>query len=375
MRSTYIWASAIAVFLTVWLVSGQINSAPVVIDPSIAEQNRVEEEIGSDSIPTRVRAERIRAVEKIRYTNIRGKTQNKRTVNARAELVGRVVERRVERGDVVTTNSVLCELSIEDRQTALIEAQELVRQARIDYQGALKLEAKGFNSDSAIAAAKARLASTAAQLKRRQLNIEKTLIRAPFAGVVEDVHVEIGDYVNPGQGCATIVDLNPMLMVGRVSEKDVLDLKLGELATGVLTDGRTVQGPVTFVGQQSDLQTRTYAVEIQLDNTDGALRSGITAEIKIPVDRVLAQRVSPALFALDDRGEIGIRVLDSDNIVHFHNIEIITEGPDGVWVTGLPNETAIITVGQEMVVAGERVDPDFRDRFTGAVAQSLSTGT
>ena len=375
MRSTYIWASAIAVFLTVWLVSGQINSAPVVIDPSIAEQNRVEEEIGSDSIPTRVRAERIRAVEKIRYTNIRGKTQNKRTVNARAELVGRVVERRVERGDVVATDAVLCELSIEDRQTALIEAQELVRQARIDYQGALKLEAKGFNSDSAIAAAKARLASTAAQLKRRQLNIEKTLIRAPFAGVVEDVHVEIGDYVNPGQGCATIVDLNPMLMVGRVSEKDVLDLKLGELATGVLTDGRTVQGPVTFVGQQSDPQTRTYAVEIQLDNTDGALRSGITAEIKIPVDRVLAQRVSPALFALDDRGEIGIRVLDSDNIVHFHNIEIITEGPDGVWVTGLPNETAIITVGQEMVVAGERVDPDFRDRFTGAVAQSLSTGT
>jgi multidrug efflux system membrane fusion protein len=375
MRSTYIWASAIAVFLTVWLVSGQINSAPVVIDPSIAEQNRMEEEIGSDSIPTRVRAERIRAVEKIRYTNIRGKTQNKRTVNARAELVGRVVERRVERGDVVATDAVLCELSIEDRQTALIEAQELVRQARIDYQGALKLEAKGFNSDSAIAAAKARLASTAAQLKRRQLNIEKTLIRAPFAGVVEDVHVEIGDYVNPGQGCATIVDLNPMLMVGRVSEKDVLDLKLGELATGVLTDGRTVQGPVTFVGQQSDPQTRTYAVEIQLDNTDGALRSGITAEIKIPVDRVLAQRVSPALFALDDRGEIGIRVLDSDNIVHFHNIEIITEGPDGVWVTGLPNETAIITVGQEMVVAGERVDPDFRDRFTGAVAQSLSTGT
>ena len=375
MRSTYIWASAIAVFLTVWLVSGQINSAPVVIDPSIAEQNRMEEEIGSDSIPTRVRAERIRAVEKIRYTNIRGKTQNKRTVNARAELVGRVVERRVERGDVVATDAVLCELSIEDRQTALVEAQELVRQARIDYLGALKLEAKGFNSDSAIAAAKARLASTAAQLKRRQLNIEKTLIRAPFAGVVEDVHVEIGDYVNPGQGCATIVDLNPMLMVGRVSEKDVLDLKLGELATGVLTDGRTVQGPVTFVGQQSDLQTRTYAVEIQLDNTDGALRSGITAEIKIPVDRVLAQRVSPALFALDDRGEIGIRVLDSDNIVHFHNIEIITEGPDGVWVTGLPNETAIITVGQEMVVAGERVDPDFRDRFTGAVAQSLSTGT
>ena len=375
MRSTYIWATTIAVSLAIWLVSGQINSAPVVIDPSIAEQNRINEEIGSDSIPTRVRAEQIRAVEKIRYTNIRGKTQNKRTVNARAEIIGRIVDRRVERGDVVTTDTVLCELSIEDRQTALIEAQELVSQARIDYQGALKLEAKGFNSDSAIAATKARLASAAAQLKRRQLDVEKILIRAPFAGVVEDVHVEIGDYVNPGQGCATIVDLNPMLMVGRVSEKDVLDLNLGELAIGVLADGRTVTGPVTFVGQQSDPQTRTYAVEIQLDNTDGALRSGITAEIKIPADRVLAQKVSPALFALDDSGAIGVRVLDENNIVHFHTIEIISEGADGVWVTGLPNQTTVITVGQEMVVAGERVDPDLRGRLTGAVAQSANTGT
>ena len=375
MRSTYIWAATIAVSLTVWLVSGQINSAPTVIDPSIAEQNRINEEIGSDSIPTRVRAEQIRAVEKIRYTNIRGKTQNKRTVNARAEIVGRIVDRRVERGDVVATDAVLCELSIEDRQTALVEAQELVSQARIDYQGALKLEAKGFNSDSAIAATKARLASAIAQLKRRQLNVEKILIRAPFAGVVEDVHVEIGDYVNPGQGCATIVDLNPMLMVGRVSEKDVLDLNLGELAIGVLTDGRTVNGPVTFVGQQSDPQTRTYAVEIQLDNSDGALRSGITAEIKIPVERVLAQKISPALFALDDNGAIGVRVLDNNNVVHFHTIEIISEESDGVWVTGLPNQTTVITVGQEMVVAGERVDPDLRGRLTGAVAQSGSAGT
>jgi multidrug efflux system membrane fusion protein len=184
--------------------------------------------------------------------------------------------------------------------------------------------------------------------------------------------MEIGDYVNPGQSCATIVDLNPMLMVGRVSEKAVLELQLGELASGKLADGRVVAGPVTFIGQQSDPQTRTYAVEIQLDNSDRSLRSGITAEIKIPVDRVLAQRVSPALFALDDRGEIGIRVLDENNIVHFHNVEIITDDADGVWVTGLPNETTLITVGQEMVVAGERVDPDLQTMPSSTLARSLT---
>ena len=372
MRSTYIWSLTIAALLAIWLFSGQINSAPVEIDPSIAEQNRADVEVGSDAIPTRVRAQRVRAVEKIRYASIRGKTQNKRTVVARAEIVGRVVDRRVERGDAVTADEVLCELSVEDRQSAFVEAKQIVNQARIDYQGALELQAKGFNSESAIAAAKARLASAAAQLKRKELAIEKILVRAPFDGIVEDVHMEIGDYVNPGQSCATIVDLNPMLMVGRVSEKAVLELQLGELASGKLADGRVVAGPVTFIGQQSDPQTRTYAVEIQLDNSDRSLRSGITAEIKIPVDRVLAQRVSPALFALDDRGEIGIRVLDENNIVHFHNVEIITDDADGVWVTGLPNETTLITVGQEMVVAGERVDPDLQNIPSSTLARSLT---
>ncbi|RPG24061.1 MAG: efflux RND transporter periplasmic adaptor subunit [Gammaproteobacteria bacterium TMED92] len=372
MRATYIWSLTIAALLAVWLISGQINSAPPEIDPSIAEQNRTNNAVSSDAIPTRVRAQRVRAVEKIRYASIRGKTQNKRTVTTRAEIVGRVVERRVERGDAVRADTVLCELSVEDRQSALVEARQVVNQASIDYQGALELQAKGFNSDSAIAAAKARLASAAAQLKRKELAVEKILIRAPFDGLVEDVHVEIGDYVNPGQSCATLVDLNPMLMVGRVSEKAVLSLRLGELAIGQLADGRTVEGPVTFIGQQSDPQTRTYAIEIQLDNSDRSLRSGITAEIKIPVDRVLAQRVSPALFALDDRGEIGVRVLDSNNIVHFHNVEIVSDDSDGVWVTGLPNETALITVGQEMVVAGERVDPDFQNLSSSAVASSLA---
>ncbi|MEC7663462.1 MAG: efflux RND transporter periplasmic adaptor subunit, partial [Pseudomonadota bacterium] len=147
---------------------------------------------------------------------------------------------------------------------------------------------------------------------------------------------------------------------------------LGQLATGELADGRIVTGPVTFIGQQSDPQTRTYAVEIQLDNSDRSLRSGITAQIKIPVASVLAQRVSPALFALDDRGEIGIRVIDENNIVHFHNVQIISDDPDGVWVTGLPNETTLITVGQEMVVAGERVDPDLQDLPASALARSFN---
>ena len=67
-----------------------------------------------------------------------------------------------------------------------------------------------------------------------------------------------------------------------------------------------------------------------------------------------------AFQRLDDLGNIGIRTINTDNIVEFYLVEILADAPDGVWVTGLPNRAAVITVGQELVTAGERVDPIFQ---------------
>ena len=362
MRATYIWAIAIAILITAWLLSGVLTAQAPEINPSIEEQQSNNASVRSDLVPTQVRVTRLNAVEKIRFETIRGKTQNKRTVAVKAEIAGKIVSRSVEKGDEVAAGQVLCELAMEDRQSSLVEAKEAVTQAQLEYKGAQRLKAKGYNSENAIATARAKLASTLAVLDRRELNITKTQIRAPFAGSVENVHMELGDYVMAGATCATVVDLNPMLIVGRVSEKSILDVQTGIIAGGILTDGRKVQGPITFVGQQSDAQTRTYAVEIEIDNSDLSLRSGITTEILIPVERVLAQKISPALFSLDDSGGYGIRLIDEDNIVTFYTVELVAEDEDGVWVTGLPIVSDVITVGQELVVPGERVDPVFQNR-------------
>ena len=345
-----------------WLLSGVLTAEPPEINPSIEEQQLNNASVRSDLVPTQVRVTRMNAVEKVRFETIRGKTQNKRTVAVRSEIDGKIVARNVEKGDTVIAGQVLCELAMEDRQSSLTEAKEAVTQAQLEYKGAQKLKARGYNSENAIASARAKLASTLTVLDRRELSIAKTQVKAPFAGSVEDVHMELGEYVMTGAPCATIVDLNPMLIVGRVSEKSILDIQTGIIAGGILTDGREVQGPITFLGQQSNAQTRTYSVEIEIDNSDLSLRSGITTEILIPVERVLAQKISPALFSLDDSGGYGIRLIDSDNIVTFYTVNIVAEDEDGVWVTGLPIVSDVITVGQELVVPGERVDPVFQNR-------------
>ena len=359
MRSTYLWAVGIAVLLLAWLASGQLNQEPVVFDPSIAERNEQDLNQLNDQTPTRVRVVQSQAQLKTRYASVRGKTQNKRTVKVRTEIQGRVVNRAVERGQSVAANQLLCGLSVDDRQAALVESQQRVNQARIDYEGAKQLRAKGYNSESAIAAAKANLATARAELKRRDLALQKTEIRAPFAGFVEDVHLEIGDYAQPGTACATLVDLNPMLLVGRVSERVVLNIEPGIEAIGELADRSVVRGPITFVGQQDDPATRTYAIEVELNNESGKLRSGMTTQIRIPVEEAFAHKISPALFSLDNEGGYGVRVVNNNDRVEFYSVTVVAEDEDGVWVSGLPNTSNIITVGQELVISGERVDPVF----------------
>ena len=360
MRATYITAIAIAIAIGAWLLSGQIGRTGGDIEhATLAELKSQRSAFGQDRPPSRVRARIINASQQFQNVIVRGKTANKRTVLVRTELSGRIVERPVERGTSVAPGDLLCRISIEDRQVGVLESREALNQARIEYQGSLKLQTRGFQSETAIAQAKARLAAAEAQLQRSNLEVAHTFVTAPFAGIVEDIHQEIGDYVTPGSGCATIVDLDPMLLVGRVSEKEVLLVQVGQTATGTLSDGRKVSGPISFIGQQSDPATRTYPIEVRIPNTDHTLRSGITTEIKIPVNEVLAQKVSPALFALDDLGNIGIRIVNQSGRVEFHTVEIVEDDVDGVWVTGLPDIATLITVGQELVIPGEIVEIDY----------------
>ena len=359
MRSTHLTAIAIAVLIAIWLLSGQIGSGAPSPPLTLAEQAKLRAAQRADAAPTRVRGRIINASRQVRHLRIRGKTENKRTVTVRAETAGIVVERPVERGSQVAAGDLLCRLSLEDRQAGVLEGREALRQAQIEYQGSLRLRASGFQSDTLVAQAKARLAAARAKLKRSTLDLARINIKAPFAGIVEDVHQEMGDYVTTGTGCATIVDLDPMLLVGRIPEKDVLKVAPGARAIGLLGDGAQVAGPISFVGQQSDPETRSYPLEIQIPNADHRLRSGITAEILIPASEVMAQKVSPALFALNDEGVIGIRTVNAGSRVEFNAVEIIRDDADGVWVAGLPHMAILITVGQELVVPGEVVEVDY----------------
>ena len=374
MRKTYAWSLGIAIAITAWLGSGLYLNESKPLETSIAEKNSRSNEVAADKVPTNVKAASSVAREVTRYATVSGITQNKRTVTTRTEATGRITSRPIERGDAVKAGDSLCEISIEDKQANVNEAEQRLAQARIDFTGAQRLRRQGFNSESAIAAAKTTLAHAQANMKRSLVQLSKTKVTAPFDGIIESVHLETGDYVTPGQACATIIDLDPMLLTARVSQKEVIGLKRG-LDVGGTVDGRdTVRGTITFVGNQSDSKTRTYPIEVQFPNGDGRHRSGLSAEIDIPMDTTFAHQISAALLALDDRGDIGIRIVDEESLVQFYNVDVVAEDEKGIWVSGLPYKTDIITVGQELVVAGERVSITYEDSETTAGIMSNTVG-
>ena len=359
MRSTYITAIVIAAAIAVWLYSGTLDGDQSPAHPTLAEANRASAANIEDRALTRVRVERLVAEARDQEVLVRGRTEHKRTVAVRTETTGRIIERPVELGSFVEAGAPLCRLSVEDRAVARQEAEASLEEARLQYEGSLKLKKRGLQSDTAVATAKARLAAAQTTLRRAELELDRSIVRAPFSGLVEATHMEVGDYATPGAECVTIVDLDPMVMTGRISERDALALAVGQRATATLLTGRVVTGEVTFVGQQADVTTRTYPLEIEIDNSDGSLRSGVTAQITVAIGSVSAHRISPAVLALDDEGLIGVRTIDDSNRVLFHHVDVVAEEAGGVWVTGLPERTRLITVGQELVVPGEVVDPMF----------------
>lgn len=349
----YIWAKqnyrialVIAVVISLWLASGLLvdsDSTPLA-------------EAGEPAAAlTKVKARYINAQTYPLAVNIRARTEANRDVDVRAEVSGRVMALPVEKGGRVNSGDVICELAPEDRVLRLSEAEATVAKAQLDYDGALRLKSGGYQSRTAIAGAKAELETARADLKRRQLDVSNLKIRAPFAGIVDRRPVEIGDFMQRGDVCATVLDLDPLVIAGRVSETEVGLIPPGGEATAIMRTGEQVKGRIRFIERNSDQVTRTFRIEVAVPNAEQLLRSGITTDLSVPSGEIPAHLVSPALLSLDDDGRVGLRILSSEHRVNFVTVDIVGDHPQGVWVAGLPQNALVITVGQEYVSSGEEV--------------------
>ncbi len=350
MKKSHITALVIFSATSLWVASGLIfTSGDNAESEDAGIGNTQENEIIG------VRARLITAEARRDDVIVRGRTEALRRVYVKAEIDGRVVALPVNKGKRVRKGEVICRLAINDREARRAEAQALLRQRQLEFNAAQSLSKKGYRADTQLAGAAARLDASKAEVARIELEIDRTAIRSPFSGVVDERPVEIGDFLQHGQVCAAVVDLDPFLVVGQVSERDVGLLTAGVRGTARMMTGETVEGTVRYIATTADPSTRTFRIELEVPNPDFVLRDGVTAEIVLPVREITAHLISPSLLTLNNQGVVGVRLVDEDSKAQFFPVDLINDSAAGVWVAGLPATSKIITVGQEFVREGQEV--------------------
>jgi len=347
MKPQYQWAFGIAVLVAVYLATGIFHAAKPATDPMQAQAKANQVAL--------VRVARMTAVPHEAAVTLRGRTEALHQVDVRNEVDGVVQALHFEKGDRVKQGQVLCELRLNDRGARAAQAEAQVAQAGKELDVARELYKEGFRSKTQMAQATAAYEAAKAGAATMNIQLDDTRVRAPFAGLVEERYANVGDYLPVGSKCAMVIAPEPFLAVGTVSEELVSQIEPGTKARVKLVTGETVAGKVRFVGEHADPTTRTFRVEVELPNPDAKLRSGVSADIVIVPDRLVpAYRITPGILVLEDTGVVGVRAVEK-GIVRFLPVQVISDGPDGMWIAGLPLKADVITVGQEFVSNGERV--------------------
>jgi multidrug efflux system membrane fusion protein len=340
------------------------------------------QEASQEIIPT-VAVERVLAKPKLRNMLIYGVTEPLRTVELKMETEGRVVEIVAKEGAFLKKGDPILKIDQRERNELMREAQALVDAQTLDYKVAKGLADKGFQSDTAVKRALADLQAARARFKNANINLSYTVLSAPFDGIVETIAVEEGSLVGPnfsapgqqdqgqnnsqGRGIATFVQKNPFLVVGHVSEHQVKLLSTGMPAEAHLATGGVVEGQIRYIASIADPNTRTFRVEFEVPNPSGVVVGGVTAEVDLPVDIEPAHFIKNSSLALNEAGEIGVKLLEpvdepillsgeeTEGKVHFYPIEVYESDAEGVWVTGLKKQVFLIGQGQAFVKAGQVV--------------------
>ncbi|QDC09211.1 efflux RND transporter periplasmic adaptor subunit [Oceanicola sp. D3] len=325
---------------------------------------------------------------------IRGRTEAARQVVVRAETSGQIISEPLRKGAFVDAGQMLCEIDPGTRETQLAqaraqlasaragipeaearvaEARAALEEAEINDRAASQLSEGGYASDTRVAATRAGVSSAKAAVQAAQSGvegaksqvqtaeaavaaaekeIERLTITAPFSGLLESDSAELGMLLQAGSDCATILQLDPIKLVGFLPENEVDRVETGAQAGARLATGDEVTGKVTFLSRSADASTRTFRIEVQVPNPDLAIRDGQTVEIAVSADGAKAHLLPQSSLTLDDDGALGVRWVDDESTARFAPVIVLRDTVDGVWVTGLPDQVKVITRGQEYVVDG-----------------------
>ncbi len=348
LKTSHLFAIVVAVVVGLFFLIGTVFNAakkPIVKPKSEASAAR--------ALPS-VQVAQVAEMMHPYSVVVRGRTESARAVVVRSETPGIVSATPAVEGSYVSKGVVLCRLKVDAREASLAQARAALRSRELTQKASVELARQGYRSETQVLQDQALLDGAQAGMRQAEIALEQTNIRAPFSGVFDKREAEIGTYLAPGQSCGTMIELNPLLIVGDLPETATSQLRIGASAVASLVSGETLNGHVRYVARDADPATRTYRMEVSADNPR-LTRSGLSATIRVSSGVGPAHLIPVSALVLDAAGRQGVRYVLADNSVAFSPVTVIEEGGGGVWVSGLHGPVRVITVGQTYVSEGQKV--------------------
>jgi membrane fusion protein (multidrug efflux system) len=289
-----------------------------------------------------------------------GEIEAVQAIQLRPDVEGRIVEIFVREGSEVREGAPLFKVDDAElrAQVARLEAQrDLAQQALARTRALLEQDAA---SEAELQQAEAQARSTQAELDLQSVRLERTVVRAPFAGVVGERLVSLGDYVTSSTSLVTLQTVNPMRATFEVPERYAVELERGQqvsFTVAALPD-RQFTGAVDFVDPRVQLPARTILVKARASNDDRRLQPGMFIEARLATEvRPHAVMVPEEAVLQLDQGTF-VWVVASGGQALRRAVELGVRKPGWAEIrSGVAAGESVITGGMERLFEGANVMP------------------
>jgi membrane fusion protein (multidrug efflux system) len=282
-----------------------------------------------------------------------------RVVAVSAEVEGRVERIPCKEGCAVKAGDLLIELNDDLIRPAFEVAEAQEKRNQIERDRMKNLVDDEATSQRDLDDAETQLAISKAQLQQARASLERTRIIAPIGGILNDVLVEEGEYVQVGTPVAELVETDTVKVVVEVPERDIIYFDTGRKAEVLAhtRDGhKWLTGETTFISELADSQTRSTRMEITLENKQGLIRSGQIVSIRL-TRRLLKDAVLIPLLAVVPMEEgNAVYVVNSTEVERKMVVLGIIKGDRVQIKSGIKPGDRLIIAGHRFIAPGQKVN-------------------
>lgn len=409
VRSSYIWALLIAGGVTAWMLSGLFSPAPSADEAAIADTAVATDEPVKQLTIKALRVANNQTPLQIRSSGVTRTSYDVQIVSRRKAFVAAIPAKE---GSWVAQGEALIELSKgtlnadiaaaeAERQAALAAYEDAKKRFSADgtlaaqlnaaetelaaikatYEANQELAKRGLQTELSLTSQRAQLTAAETRLFELQsLSKEKelsasyaqlksvdarlamleeqlgfTTITAPQDGWLEDIMVEIGEFASDNGRVAHIIGLQELILDVPIPQARISDITIGDRADIEIIGQGNTTGTVTKIASMANLATRTFTIEVSLDNRDGALRAGMSAEASVTIGTVDAFEISPAHLNVDEDGQLTAKIVGADDRVKTVAVELVRTSGNSAFISGLGDDTIVLAAGQAFLSEGEAV--------------------